>query len=531
MQEKESFKRLVRLMLSGVCLAGQVFIYVRFLYLYFFEPIKQNLRFFEKGEALFIAIYVVLIFFFSNMYGGMRIGYLKNGEVIFSQIFATLLANIVTYGQVSIMITALFPVRPFVHMAAIQVAWAVVWINIANFIYQHIFEPRRMLLIHGDRAYDDIVAKFGTRRDKYDIAKCLSYRVGYDELFLEVLEPYDAVVIWDIPVDVRNKILKFCYGHSIRVYIMPKITDVILKGAEQLSLFDTPILFTREYKMSIDQRFWKRFIDIACSIILIVVTFPLMILTALAVKLYDGGPVLYKQVRCTQDGKRFKIMKFRSMGVDAEKDGRARLASKNDARVTPVGKFIRVCRLDELPQLFNILKGEMSFIGPRPERPEIIEQYMEIMPEFKFRMRVKAGLAGYAQVYGKYNTTPYDKLKLDLYYIENYSVWMDIKLMFLTLKVLLMPDSTEGIESTQITAMKQSNAELLEKRAKLDAEARERVERAHRERAAHEAEVLERQQKKQAEELERAQREQAEALEKEQREQAKELKKAQEAAE
>lgn len=496
MQEKEAFKRLVRLMLSGICLLGQVWIYTRFLYRDFFEPIKQNLQFFEKGEALFIAIYVVLIFFFSNMYGGMRIGYLKNGEVIFSQIFATMLANIVTYGQVSIMVTSLFDIEPFFYMVVMQIAWVIVWINIANFIYQHIFEPRQMLLIHGDRPYDDIVAKFGTRKDKYNIKKCMSYRAGYDDLFLEVLEPYDAIVIWDIPVDVRNKILKFCYGHSIRVYIMPKITDVILKGAEQLNLFDTPILFTREYKMSIDQLFWKRFIDITCSLILIILTSPLMILTAMAVKFYDGGPVLYKQVRCTIGGKEFKIMKFRSMSVDAEKDGKARLASKNDVRITPIGKFIRVCRLDELPQLFNILKGEMSFIGPRPERPEIISQYVEIMPEFKFRMRVKAGLAGYAQVYGKYNTTPYDKLKLDLYYIENYSVWMDIKLMFLTLKILLMPDSTEGIESTQITAMKQSNAELLERRAKLDAEARERVERAHRERAAHEAEILQRQQKK-----------------------------------
>lgn len=506
MQEKESFKRLARLILSGICLYGQVRIYMRFLYMYFFEPIKQNLQFFEKGEALFIAIYVVLIFFFSNMYGGMRIGYLKNGEVIFSQIFATLLANIVTYGQVSIMVTELFELRPFVNMLIMQIAWIVVWINIANFIYQHIFEARKMLLIHGDRPYDDIVAKFDTRKDKYNITKCISYRAGYDDLFMEILEPYDAIVIWDIPVDVRNKILKFCYGHSIRVYIMPKITDVILKGAEQLSLFDTPILFTREYKMSIDQRFWKRFIDITCSFILIILTSPLMLLTAAAVKLYDGGPILYKQVRCTIGGKEFKIMKFRSMSVDAEKDGKARLASKNDVRVTPIGKFIRVCRLDELPQLFNILKGEMSFIGPRPERPEIIEQYMEIMPEFKFRMRVKAGLAGYAQVYGKYNTTPYDKLKLDLYYIENYSVWMDIKLMFLTLKVLLMPDSTEGIESTQITAMRQSNAELLERRAKLDAEARARVEKEHRERAAHEAEVMERQQR----EREREQQEQNE---------------------
>ena len=151
----------------------------------------------------------------------------------------------------------------------------------------------------------------------------------------------------------------------------------------------------------------------------------------------------------------FYIMKFRSMRTDAEKDGVARLASKNDNRITPVGKFIRKCRLDELPQLFNILKGDMSFIGPRPERPEIIAQYMEVMPEFAFRMKVRAGLAGFAQVYGKYNTSPYDKLKLDLTYIENYSIWLDIKLMMLTLKVLFWPDSAEGVEAEQITALKE----------------------------------------------------------------------------
>ncbi len=179
-----------------------------------------------------------------------------------------------------------------------------------------------------------------------------------------------------------------------------------------------------------------------------------MLLTAIAVKACDGGPVLYKQIRCTRGARKFTIYKFRSMRIDAEKDGVARLASKGDSRITPVGKFIRKVRLDELPQLFNILKGDMSFIGPRPERPEIIEQYLEIMPEFAYRMKVKAGLAGFAQVYGKYNTTPYDKLKLDLIYIEKYSIMLDLKLMLLTLKVLFWPDSTEGVEKDQITALK-----------------------------------------------------------------------------
>ncbi len=236
--------------------------------------------------------------------------------------------------------------------------------------------------------------------------------------------------------------------------MMPKISDVIIKGSDPMHLFDTPIFLTREYSLKVEQIFLKRCIDIIFGLLLAIITSPIMLITAICVWAYDRGPVLYKQTRCTIGGKEFKIMKFRSMRVDAEKDGVARLATKNDDRITPIGRFIRAVRIDELPQLFNILKGDMSFIGPRPERPEIIEQYMEDMPEFAFRMKVKAGLAGYAQVYGKYNTTPYDKLKLDLSYIENYSIWLDLKLMMLTLKILFSPDATEGVEENQTTAAK-----------------------------------------------------------------------------
>ncbi len=520
MREKESFRRILQLTLAGICLLMEVWVYNYLWSNYISYEMKAEIgvTYWFWGNKVIVGVYGLLLLAFAQMYGGIKIGYYRNSEIIFSQLFATVLVNIFTYFQDSLILIRLVNPKYFLSITAVDALIIIGWNFVASYIYKCIFLPRKMLLIHGDRPYKDIVAKFNSRKDKYDICKCISYRRGYDAIFHEIPERYDAIVIWDIPVDVRNKILKFCYGRSIRVYIMPKITDVILKGAAQLYLFDTPILYTREYKLSIEQRFMKRLIDIVCSLLLIIISSPFMLLTAIAVKLYDGGPVLYKQTRCTIGGKEFRIMKFRSMGVDAEKDGVARLASKNDARVTPVGKVIRVCRLDELPQLFNILKGEMSFIGPRPERPEIISQYMEVMPEFQFRMRVKAGLAGYAQVYGKYNTTPYDKLKLDLYYIENYSLWMDIKLMFLTLKILLTPDSTEGIEASQITAMKQSNKELLEKRARLDAETRERVEREQRERAAHEAEVLERQKAEQGMGIPEGQKaEQKESLPKEQK--------------
>ena len=179
-----------------------------------------------------------------------------------------------------------------------------------------------------------------------------------------------------------------------------------------------------------------------------------MLLIALCIKMQDGGTVIYKQKRLTKDGKEFDIYKFRSMRMDSEQSG-ARLAQKGDRRVTPIGTIIRNLHFDELPQLFNILKGDMSLVGPRPERPEIAREYQNQVPEFEFRLKVKAGLTGYAQVYGKYNTTPEDKLKLDLFYIEHYTVWMDMKLLLLTFKILFQKENTEGVREDQVTAVRE----------------------------------------------------------------------------
>ena len=194
--------------------------------------------------------------------------------------------------------------------------------------------------------------------------------------------------------------------------------------------------------------------DIVVSLTALILCSPVLLVTALAIKLNDGGPVFYKQCRLTKDGKEFDILKFRSMKVDAEKDGVARLSTgENDDRITPVGHVIRKYRIDELPQLINILKGELSVVGPRPERPSIATLYEEEMPEFNLRLQAKAGLTGYAQVYGKYNTTPYDKLQMDLMYIANPSFLEDIKICFATVKILFTPESTEGIAEGETTAL------------------------------------------------------------------------------
>ena len=262
---------------------------------------------------------------------------------------------------------------------------------------------------------------------------------------------YNAVVLCDLPAEARNMIMKYCYQMSVRTYVTPKISDILFRSADDIHLFDTPLLLSRNQGPDIVQVFLKRAFDIIASILGIILASPFMLIIAICIKLYDRGPVLYKQARLTKDEREFMIYKFRSMRVDSEKDG-ARLAAKGDQRVTPIGKVIRNIHFDELPQLFNILKGDMSLVGPRPERKVIADQYTERIPEFPFRCKVKAGLTGYAQVYGKYNTTPYDKLKLDLTYIENYSLWLDLKIILLTFKILFQKESTEGVDVDQMTA-------------------------------------------------------------------------------
>ena len=466
MKHIESVKRIMVLLLGGIGLAMQTAVYAWFWYTTYY-PILNEVRFGPEGQNMgrglsfafwghifILALYFILLLSFSIAYGGLKIGYLKPMDVFLSQIFTLFIVNFITYCQYLIIKIGFVAVIPMIGILVIQLFLAFVWAHITNYIYMSIFPPRKLLLINGEYAADDIIAKFNTRKDKYRIVKKMNISEGLEKIHKECLEDYDGIIIWDVPNQYRNGLVKFCYGNSKRIYVMPKITDVLLKGSTQLHLFDSPVFLLRDYSIKIEQRFIKRILDIVLALVLIVLSSPFMLITAIAVKMYDGGPVLYKQVRCTINRREFQIMKFRSMRVDAEKDGVARLASKNDSRITPVGSFIRKCRLDELPQLFNILKGDMSFIGPRPERPEIIKQYLEDMPEFAFRTRVKAGLAGYAQIYGKYNTTPYDKLKLDLTYIENYSIWLDIKLLLLTAKIMFTPDSTEGVEENQVTAKK-----------------------------------------------------------------------------
>ena len=258
---------------------------------------------------------------------------------------------------------------------------------------------------------------------------------------LQAMNGYQAVIVSGVEATLRNGIVKECIDKDINCYFIPHTGDVIIAGAKHLQSFSVPIMSAKRATLRPEYAFAKRALDILLAMIDLILASPFMLITAVAIKAYDHGPVLYKQIRLTKDGKQFKILKFRSMRVDAEKDGVARLAADHDDRITPVGRVIRAIRFDERPQIFNILMGDMSIVGPRPERPEIAAQYEQEMPAFSLRLQVKAGLTGTAQVYGRYNTEPRDKLKMDLRYINNMSLVEDLKLIFATVKILFMKES------------------------------------------------------------------------------------------
>ncbi len=334
----------------------------------------------------------------------------------------------------------------------LDIILVLLWAIFMRWIYAFIYPPHEMLLIYGDISPDSIIRKLESRKDKYHVKDKVALSAGIETVY-ERIRQYDAVLIGDIPVQDRNQFIKYCFEQDIRCYGIPKISDIMIRNSESIDLFDSPLLLFRNNGLTYRQMFVKRAMDIAISLAGILISSPVMLLIAAFVKWYDHGPVFYRQKRLTKDGQEFEILKFRSMVVNSEKHG-ARLAKKNDSRITPIGRVIRRLHFDELPQLFNILKGDMAFVGPRPERREITDEYAKAIPEFPYRLKVKAGLTGYAQVYGQYNTVPYDKLKMDLTYITSYSVWLDIKLIILTVKILFQKEKSEGVKDTQKTALK-----------------------------------------------------------------------------
>ncbi len=391
-------------------------------------------------------VYLVLYYLIGKALKAFRIGVDRKANLLASQTLTIFSVDFIE-TFVSCAITGQFRYYPqfflrYLLLAIVQtVVLCVLTLPLVN-LYRKLFKPQQVLEIYGADTHEQI-GFMNNRTDKYHVAKTICINDGTDKIFSE-LDNYEAVLLNDIPSELKNDILKECFRIGKRVYFTPKISDIIGKNSENINLFDTPLYLCRNNGISKPQLFFKRLFDVILSLIALIITSPILLFTALAIKLEDGGPVFFRQDRVTIGGRVFSILKFRSMIVDAEKDGRPHPAGEADDRITKVGHFIRPTRIDELPQILNILKGDMSIVGPRPERVEHVEKYTRDIPEFAFRLKVKGGLTGVAQVFGKYNTSPLSKLKMDLYYITNYSILLDLQILFETVKILVQKESTEG---------------------------------------------------------------------------------------
>ena len=444
-ENKEKNHFFHKLTLRGVKLCNALLMTIPFIvawYLIFADKIAAP--YFRKGNWAIVAVFLVLYVYFGRVNSAFLVSYHRIQEMIYSQVISVFMADGIMYIVIWLLLKRLPSIPVFISMLLVQVAISFVWAVIAHWWYFRTFPPKRTAIVWDmRRGLQALINSYGLSK-KFDVVAKPSAKECVADL--DMLRGMDAVFLTGVHSSDRNKIIKYCVKNDITTFIIPRIGDTLMSGARPMHMFHLPFLQLDRYNPSPEYLFVKRAVDIILSAVALIILCPLMVVVGLIIHFQDGGPAFYKQTRLTKDGKEFDVIKFRSMRMDAEKDGVARLSTKNDDRITPIGKFIRATRIDELPQLINVLKGDMSVVGPRPERPQIHKEYCEKMPDFDLRLQAKAGVTGYAQIYGKYNTTPYDKLQMDLMYMANPSIVQDINIFLTTIKILFLPESTEGIE-------------------------------------------------------------------------------------
>lgn len=397
--------------------------------------------------------FIVLLLLFMQLYRSFDIEREQSRHIIYSALISCIVADIGAYLELLVMNfneanrSSLLPEGNDLICLAIALGLQLVWIMLftrsSKFLSYRMTEPRKCCVItSGDVQSAHILSKLSTYKKRYLVTAVLTA----DTPELETrIENYDHIFLYDLPRGQRTELIEHCYKIGKPVHYGMELMDVIALGGIHDILDDTPFIAIDKCSLTLEQRIVKRTMDILFSVAALIVTSPILLICAIAIRLEDGGSVIFRQKRATRGGEIFEIYKFRTMRPNAQSDNQS--ATDDDARITKVGAFLRRYRLDELPQFVNILKGEMSVVGPRPEMLSNIEHYTHDLPEFSYRLRVKAGLTGYAQIAGKYNTLPRDKVLLDLMYIENYSLWEDIKLIFKTVTVFYKKSSTEAFHA------------------------------------------------------------------------------------
>ena len=401
--------------------------------------------FYKRGHWLVILLYALLYVITGRIYDAFKMSYNSIPEMVYSQSLSLFEVNVIMYVVTFLLIRHTPAVLPYILIFITQIILSVCWSSLSQRWYYHTFPANKTIVIYDMRkGISNLIEDYNLAK-KYKVVSTVSVDECISDL--SMLDDVDTAFLVGVHSHDRNIIAKYCLMNNKIAFLIPRVGDLIIAGSRRINMFHLLMLKVERYHPSIEYVIAKRIGDIVLSLLALILFSPIMLITAICIKAEDHGPVIYKQQRLTKDGKLFDIYKFRSMRTDAEKDGVARLSTgDSDERVTRVGSIIRKFRIDELPQLINILRGELTVVGPRAERPELAAEYETDMPEFALRLQAKAGLTGYAQVYGKYNTNPYDKLLMDLMYIANASVFEDIRIIFATVKILFLPESTEGVE-------------------------------------------------------------------------------------
>lgn len=454
-----------QVVLRLVKLLDIIFVCVPFIlvWMYYYSE-QMKIPYYRMGNYLIIFLFFSMYYLIAHLYEGFLIQISSISEIVYAQVLSIVLTNFFIYIIMWLLLFELPNVLWLLLSLVVQILIIVCWAYFSHRWYFKHYPTKKAVVIYDNQRDIDALLNEGGMKSHFDVIGVINVRDMVSEKVDErnpledlriekAVDRAEFVFMYGLHSHERNQIAKYCIANDIVTYTIPRVGDVIMASAQKMHLFHLPMLRLSHYNPTPEYLVLKRFFDILLSGIALIILSPLMVVLALIIR-SDGGTAFYRQKRLTKDGKVFEVLKFRSMRMDAEKDGVARLSTGDkDPRITKVGHFIRACRMDELPQLINILKGDMSIVGPRPERPEIAQQYKEFLPEFDLRLQCKCGLTGYAQVYGKYNTTPYDKLLMDLMYISQPSLAEDFKICLATVKILFMPESTEGVSEGQTTAM------------------------------------------------------------------------------
>ncbi len=406
-----------------------------------------------------LALYAAVLLFLERIYNAYSLEFTSAADCGFSLTLSTTISILLLYLVPLVAWKKFYPIQTYLFLIVVQTAWNFLWAFFSGWIYSAIQSPILTAIVFRSRVNAHRMDSVSGFKKRFKVIEFVEDPKTAEEIIASMGD-CKAVVLADIDRDIRDEMVMYCAEKGIQVFLLPGLGDTILMSGIHMQSFSVPVVRVwpdvhPEYLL------FKRIMDIILSSLAIVITSPIMLITAICIHSYDKGPAIYRQVRLTRNGKTFEMLKFRSMRMDAEADGVARLSSgENDSRVTPIGRAIRRIRLDELPQLFNVLKGDMSLVGPRPERPEIAAEYEEKIPEFHLRLAVKAGLTGYAQIYGKYNSNPYEKLQMDILYINRMSFLVDLRIFFATVRILFMKESTAGVKEGRTTAMTEKEIEF-----------------------------------------------------------------------